>query len=76
MSFWFFYPSKYKTSFRYLPIAFKYPYLGKTYIRCLQDILTVNNCKRAQKCLRKIFNRHLIKMSTSDVSKTNFRQIF
>ena len=41
----------------------KFTFLDKAYIRCLQDNLTVNKCKRAQKCFRKTSNRLLIKIA-------------
>ena len=75
-SFWFLYPNGRKTSFRHLRVAFKFSYLGKTYIKCLQDNLTANNWKRAQKYLGKTSNGRLIKMSMSDVWKASFRLIF
>ena len=68
-------PSRQKRPLRHLRIAFKLSYLDKTYIRRLKYNLTATNCKRAQKCLRKTFNRRLIKMSTYDVPKTSFKDV-
>ena len=65
--YWFFcdiFTSGYKTCLRHLRIVLKLSYRDKTYIRCLKDNLTTTNCKHAQKCLGKISNRRLIKMST------------
>ena len=55
-------PTRHKTSLRHLRIDFKLSYLEKTYIGCLQDNLTENNCKHAHKYLGKPSNRRLIKM--------------
>ena len=68
-------PSRQKRPLRHLRIAFKLSYLDKTYIRRLKYNLTATNCKRAQKCLGKTFNRRLIKMSTYDVPKTSFKDV-
>ena len=65
-----------KTSFRHLRMVFKLSYLDKTYITCLQDNLNATNCKRPQKCLLNTSNRHLIQMSTSDVSRRSFKDVF
>ena len=45
------FPSGHKTSLRHLGTALKCSYLDKTYIRCLQDNLTIISYKCAQKCL-------------------------
>ena len=69
------YPSENKTSLRHLRIVFKSSYLGKAYVRCLQENLIENNVNVLIKCLRKTWNRRLNQMSTSDVSKTSFKDV-
>ena len=65
-----------KTCLRHLRIVFKLSYLDKTYLRCLQENLTENNCQHTHKCLEKISNRRLKNISTSDVSNTSFKNVF
>ena len=69
-------PSGHKTFLRHLLIVYKLSCPEKTYIRCLQDDLTENDCKCTHACLGKTSNRHLIKIYTSDISKTSFNDIF
>ena len=76
MYFWYiWYHSGNKTSLRHLRIVFKLSYLGKAYVRCLQDNLIENKVDALIKCLRKTCNRRLNKMSTSDVSNTSFKDV-
>ena len=60
----------------------------KTSWNCLQTVLyrqnitldvyktTATNCKGTPSCIAKISNRRLIKMSTQDVSKKSFKDVF